>query len=275
MLQHFREKERTDTKPILPNFDTPSKTDKGLARRLWKGSSAADRAALAQSQSPFFNRTKGGKKSVPLRPWKKPPADSKNIDAEVEPEVDELGFEIADLQEVGGDDSAMDEQESANMSGVQEEEAVIDGLQADDLEFESHSPQTMQMIAGGDEDEDEDEDEESVDLVQRVLDRLDHVTDMVCVHEKHGGSADDAFLNPKTALMAEVISLRSAQLALIQDNHRAAVGSVQGTKALFERLAFLQCHGDLDRAVSDMERAEQKLQAEIRCDPNRRARILA
>lgn len=87
---------------------------------------------------------------------------------------------------------------------------------------------------------------------------------MVCVHEKHGGSADDAFLNPKTALMAEVISLRSAQLALIQDNHRAAVGSVQGTKALFERLAFLQCHGDLDRAVSDMERAEQKLQAEIR-----------
>lgn len=105
---------------------------------------------------------------------------------------------------------------------------------------------------------------EDMKKLQKVIDMMDVISQMVCDSDDNltgrARSAEDE------KLMAEIISLRAAQLALIQDDFDCALDSVQEVKNAFSKMGYKRCHGLLDqllRQITAEQRDHEKRQAQL------------
>lgn len=89
---------------------------------------------------------------------------------------------------------------------------------------------------------------EDLTKVQKILDIFDVISQTVCDSEENQAGSSGSGSGNK--LMAEIVSLRAGQLALIQDDHDQTVGCVEEVKKAFYSLGYRRCHGLLDRVVT-------------------------
>jgi hypothetical protein len=83
---------------------------------------------------------------------------------------------------------------------------------------------------------------EDMSKAQKILDLFDVISETVCEIEEHRlGNVED------NKLMPEVISLRAAQLALIQDDYDYAIDTVAEVKDTFILEGYARCNGLLDQ----------------------------
>ena len=90
-------------------------------------------------------------------------------------------------------------------------------------------------------------DVEDMKKLQKVIDMIDAISQMVCDSDEN--SAGRARSAEGEKLLAEIVSLRAAQLALIQDDFDSAFHSIEEVKTAFSEIGFLSCHGLLDGLV--------------------------
>lgn len=89
---------------------------------------------------------------------------------------------------------------------------------------------------------------EDLSKLQKILDLFDVISQTVCDSEEN--AAGRSASSEGNTLMAEIVSLRAGQLAMIQDDHASSLSSIQEIKAAFAALGYVRCHGLLDQVAS-------------------------
>ena len=102
---------------------------------------------------------------------------------------------------------------------------------------------------------------EDMTTMQKVLDMFDVISQMVCDSEEN--SVGRSRSTEGERLMAEIVSLRAGQLALIQEDFECALGSVSEVKKAFSEIGYTRCHGllvQLARQIETESRQHEKRQ---------------
>ncbi len=103
---------------------------------------------------------------------------------------------------------------------------------------------------------------EDMNKMQKVLDMFDVISQMVCDSEENSVGRNSSAEGER--LMAEIVSLRAGQLALIQEDFDSALGSVSEVKKAFSDIGYMRCHGLLHQLARQIEtelRQHEKRQA--------------
>ena len=88
------------------------------------------------------------------------------------------------------------------------------------------------------------DDLDGLEKVQKILDLFDVISQTVCDSEENRSGKTGSNI-----LMTEIVTLRAAQLALIQADHDHAITCVEEIKKSFSDIGYRRCHGLLDQVA--------------------------